>query len=138
MNILKVLTEKRIKGNAGENAVCKYLRKRHYKILERNFVAHGHEIDIIARFKNTICFVEVKSRSIDAKNQYDTRPRDAVDLEKKRSIITAAKAYTVTCDKKYRFRLDVAEVFLGDKNTILNVNYMENAFTLDDLRKNRF
>ncbi len=48
MNILKIFTEKRIIGNIGEDAVVKYLKKNHYKILERNYVMGDHEIDIIA------------------------------------------------------------------------------------------
>ena len=87
MNILKVITEKRIKGNIGEVGVAKFLKKNGYKILERNYVADGHEIDIIARNKEHICFVEVKTRSDDAKNTYGVRPADAVDYNKRKSII---------------------------------------------------
>ena len=130
MHILKILTDKRKKGNIAESAVCRYLKKRHYKILHRNYVAEGHEIDIIAENKEHICFVEVKSRSERSKNPYCMRPADAVDRAKKNSIITAARAFTAAnfgC-KKYRF--DVAEVFLGENSKILEINYLESAFTL--------
>ena len=53
----------RIKGDIGENIACKYLIKNHYKILERNFKNSIGEIDIIARHKKEIVFVEVKSRT---------------------------------------------------------------------------
>ena len=131
MNILKVITDKRKKGDIAESAVCKYLKKRRYKILYRNYVAEGHEIDIIAENKEYICFVEVKSRSEGSKNPYDMRPADAVDRLKRKSIITVARAFCAAnyANKKYRF--DVAEVFLGQKSEILTINYLESAFTLD-------
>ena len=53
MQILKIRTEKRITGNIGEDAACKYLRKNKYKILKRNYVSNGHEIDIIAENNST-------------------------------------------------------------------------------------
>ena len=57
MNILKVLTEKRIKGNIGEAGVCKLLKKRKYKILERNYTAGKLELDIIAKKRKEIVFI---------------------------------------------------------------------------------
>lgn len=52
-------------GNIGEAAVCKYLIKKGYKIIERNFSYRGGEIDIIAQDKSTIVFIEVKARKRD-------------------------------------------------------------------------
>jgi len=49
------------KGRYGEYLACKYLKKRHYKILKRNWTCRWGEIDIIALdpLKNLV-FVEVK------------------------------------------------------------------------------
>jgi putative endonuclease len=49
-------------GNSGEDLACQFLRKQGYKILERNFRIRGGEIDIIAKDKETLVFVEVKLR----------------------------------------------------------------------------
>ncbi len=139
MNILKVLTDKRIKGNTGEYAVAKLLKKRKYRIIERNYVACGHEIDIIAKNKEYICFVEVKTRSYDAKNTYGTRPADAVNKEKRRAIISAAKIYaSIHANDGYKFRFDVAEVYLDTHKKIREINYLENAFTADRERRIKF
>ena len=132
MNILKVLTDQRIKGDIAESAVCKYLKKRRYKILCRNYVSSGHEIDIIAENKEYISFVEVKSRSEGSKNPYGMRPADAVDYQKRKSIITAARVFCAANYGKKKYRFDVAEVFLGKKSEILTINYLENAFKLDE------
>lgn len=134
MNILKVLTEKRIKGNIAEDAICKYLKRKRYKILYRNYVANGHEIDIIAEDNEHICFVEVKSRSENALNPYDTLPRDAVDKNKQKSIISAAKVFASSIGERKKFRFDVAEVYLNKNNKADRIEYLENAFVIQSYR----
>ena len=49
-------------GKFGEDIATKYLQKKGYKIIERNFSCKQGEIDIIAKKHNTIIFVEVKAR----------------------------------------------------------------------------
>ena len=54
-------------GNAGEDLACRYLEKNGYEILERNkHYSRFCEIDIIAKHKNTVVFVEVKTRRTNA------------------------------------------------------------------------
>ena len=48
MNILKVLTPRRSLGNLGENYAARLLKKKGYRILERNYIGKWGEIDIIA------------------------------------------------------------------------------------------
>ncbi|MBI4707067.1 MAG: YraN family protein [Candidatus Omnitrophica bacterium] len=50
-------------GKSGEELAVELLKKNGFKILERNFRTKFGEIDIIALEKDTLCFVEVKSRS---------------------------------------------------------------------------
>ena len=62
-------------GDAGEELACRYLEKNGYKILERNkYYSRFCELDIVAQEKNTIVFVEVKTRRT---NDYGT-PMEAV------------------------------------------------------------
>ena len=139
MNILKILTEKRLKGNIGEAAVCKCLKKRGYKILERNYVANGHEIDIIAKDREHICFVEVKTRSDGAKNTYGSRPCDSVDADKRSAIISAASVYAAMHrGDGLKFRFDIAEVYINENKSIRDINYLESAFAADSDRKTKF
>lgn len=49
-------------GNKAEDLACDFLKKHGYKILERNFLIRGGEIDIIAREKDILVFIEVKAR----------------------------------------------------------------------------
>ena len=49
-------------GGRSETAAADYLFERGYRILARNFVVRGGEIDIVAASGDTIAFVEVKAR----------------------------------------------------------------------------
>lgn len=49
-------------GPAGENLAVKYLKSNQFKILDKNYRCSLGELDIVAREKETIVFVEVKTR----------------------------------------------------------------------------
>ncbi len=138
MNILKILTPKRLLGNFGERAACKYLKQHGYKILERNYVALGHEIDIIAKNKELTAFVEVKTRSSEAHYTAGTRPASAVTPEKQRDIIKTAKAYMAQSRPEGRVRLDVIEVITegsGKKTKVKEIKHLIGAFTADAIKR---
>ncbi|MFH1096345.1 MAG: YraN family protein [Candidatus Desantisbacteria bacterium] len=57
------MTLERIKlGQYGEDTAAKYLLKQGVKILEKNYRCGYGEIDIIAKDRDTLVFVEVKTR----------------------------------------------------------------------------
>lgn len=80
---------KRASGAAGENAACESLMRDGMTILERNFRRPTGEIDIIAKDRRTIVFVEVKKRS----SLRFGRPAEAVDKAKKMHILRTAMLY---------------------------------------------
>lgn len=138
MHILKIRTEKRITGNIGEDAACRYLRKNKYKILARNYISDGHEIDIIAVNREFICFVEVKTRTVGHEDGRELRPASSVNEEKQKAIITAARGFAATLDGSKQLRFDVAEVFLTENKKVERISYLESAFTLDTAKKRRY
>ena len=52
-------------GRRGEEAAAEFLTQQGYQILDRNFRTPTGEIDIIAQEKDTLCFVEVRTRTAD-------------------------------------------------------------------------
>ena len=50
-------------GKKGETVAVRYLKKQGYRIIEQNYRSKAGEIDIIAREKQSLVFVEVKTRS---------------------------------------------------------------------------
>ena len=55
-------TYKKELGDKGEQLAEKYLRKQKYKILDRNFRTRFGEIDLVARDRGQLVFVEVKTK----------------------------------------------------------------------------
>lgn len=58
---MRLFTRKREIGDLGEDIAVKFLKRKGYKIVERNYLRKWGEIDIIARKSNKWYFVEVKS-----------------------------------------------------------------------------
>ena len=135
MKILEVLTKSRKTGNLGEKAAAKYLRRHGYKIMKRNFVADGGEIDIIAENKTTVAFVEVKTRTLGKENPSEPRPASAVTPEKQRKIISAARFYLGGFQSK-RLRLDIVEVYLNADKSVSKIVHIENAFNFNTAFEN--
>ncbi len=112
-------------GAAGEAAAALFLEAKGYRILARGYKKHGGEIDLIAADRQTVVFIEVKSRSGTAFG----RPAEAVTLWKQKRILRTAAFYlqqTKQWDKVCRF--DVLEVFLTEGQE-LEVHQIINAFT---------
>ena len=55
--------EKKELGKRGEELALRFLKRSGYKIIERNYVCKMGEMDIIAQEKDTLVFVEVKTRT---------------------------------------------------------------------------
>jgi putative endonuclease len=105
------------------------LRRTGYKILYRNFRGHsGGEIDVVCRDKDTLVFVEVKTR---ASEDYG-RPFAAVDRDKRKRISRGGLAWLRMLDNPdILFRFDVVEVMIsGDAKPRLEL--IENAFQLSE------
>ena len=118
-------------GRLGEKAAAKFLKKSKYRILSQNAHFSHNEIDIIAKNKEYIVFVEVKTRSTDESFSMGFgSPASAVTKSKQQRTIEAARAYLRTIKhKELQPRFDVIEVFLSkDTKSILKINHITNAF----------
>ena len=114
-------------GKTGENLAADYLKKKGYKILERNHRNPMGEIDIIARDRRTLVFVEVKSR----RTRGFGHPKYAVTFAKQRKISQAALYYLKTTGRQnHRARFDVVTVRAGGGNESPRIEIVKNAFEL--------
>ena len=118
-------------GRLGEKLAVKYLRKNRYRVLETNLHVSHNEIDIIAKNKEFLVFVEVKTRSTDETlfSEFGT-PATAVDHGKQQRLISAARGYSAKGDfPALQPRFDVIEVYLNkDNDKVLKINHIINAF----------
>ena len=135
MKILELLTKRRLLGNFGERAARRYLKKRGYEILKTNFVGSGYEIDLIAKKKNVLAFIEVKTRTIGNESPKEPRPASSVTPDKQRKIIEAAWEYlSLNSTKDLRKRFDIIEVLVSEKNgrkKAAAIKHLEGAFNMN-------
>lgn len=105
------------------------MRRNGYKILYRNFRGRsGGEIDIVGRDRDTLVFVEVKTRT----REDFGRPFDAVDRNKKKRISRGGLAWLhLLDDPDILFRFDVVEVIIA-KGAEPRFELLRNAFALSE------
>lgn len=113
-------TAKRKTGDYGEDLASSFLKKKKYKIVERNYNARGGEIDIIAWRKinkiKTLCFVEVKTRKYN-----DGSAERATGYSKLNHLFTAARKYCIFNNIEIDstpIQFEQVSVFTEDKSCI--------------------
>ena len=134
MRILEILTEKRKTGNIGELAAAKFLKKKGYRIVKRNYADSGNEIDIIAEDRDTLAFVEVKTRTLGHESPNEPRPASSVDTPKQRGIIQAARFYTAYNPVSKKKRFDIIEVYVNSNNakySLAEIKHLKNTFNVN-------
>lgn len=114
-------------GVLAEDRAEKFLRAGGYKIIQRNYKTKLGEVDIIAKDKDTFCFIEVKSRSSDRFGL----GMEAVSALKQKQIAKAALSFlkeNKLLDNRARF--DVLSLdYSGSEEKI---THLKNAFELDE------
>ena len=115
--------DKRSLGQFGEEQAARYLRRRFYTILERNFRCRFGEIDLIARRAGVLVFVEVKLRRDDQHGE----AREFVTAQQR--VMAAAQFWLSQHETELQPRFDVIEVYAprGEDGPV-KVNHIENAF----------
>lgn len=116
------MTSNREKGLKGELIAKSYLESKGYKILAMNYKKKYGEVDIIALDKETLVFIEVKTRTSTSYGY----AYEAVNKRKQDRIIKASYLFIKEnnyCNHQLRF--DIIEVYMTEK---IKVNHIENAF----------
>ncbi len=80
---------KQEKGNTGEKLACSALKKKGYRIIEQNYRCRYGEIDIIARHKDFLVFIEVRSKT----GASFGSPEESITSRKKQRLVSTALDY---------------------------------------------
>jgi putative endonuclease len=110
----------KILGSAGEKQVEKYLQKKGYKILKRNYRTPFGEADLMALDGEDVVFIEVKTRTDDA---FFSTPAEAVTKQKQRRYRNIARYYLGRTGADVAVRFDVIEVIGQSFNHIVGAFY---------------
>ncbi|MDO5556061.1 MAG: YraN family protein [Clostridia bacterium] len=109
-------------GKLGEDIATNYIIKKGYKILYRNFECKQGEIDIIAKDKNEIVFIEVKTRT----DMSYGEASEAITIFKLKHLLNSIKYFIYKNNLENEFiRIDVIEVYI--KNEDIKINHIKKA-----------
>jgi len=115
-------------GKLGEEIARKYLENKGYRILEQNYKTKYAEIDLIAKKKNELVFVEVRTKT----NEDFGSPEESLNNKKLRKIFMNAQAYVARTKWQGPYRIDAVCVVLDPvvldsvKYEIARINHYEN------------
>ncbi|MBI1884164.1 MAG: YraN family protein [Chlamydiae bacterium] len=111
-------------GKEGETLAENYLKKKGYRILEKNYRSPVGEIDLVILHRGTIVFVEVKT------NRHEDGfglPQERVHARKQKQIVKAALSFIKEKGiSKMDFRFDVIAIQWINQHP--KIEHIENAF----------
>ncbi len=109
-------------GKEGEDIAVEYFRKNGFRIIEKNYRTVFGEIDIIAKDKDIIVFIEVKTRA-DKTFGY---PFEAVNQKKREKIRKVALSFMKKYKKEFPARFDVLSIYT--ENGKEQIEHIKDAF----------
>jgi putative endonuclease len=110
-------------GAWGENLALRYLLRRGYNLVERNYRKRRGEIDLIVHNEETLVFVEVKLRRSTGFGD----PLEAVTARKQATIRSLAEQYLAENQPDFEtVRFDVVGILATQIET--RIDHVENAF----------
>lgn len=116
-------------ARAGESAAVNYLAAKGFSILHQNIRFPEGELDIVAHHKNTLVFIEVKTRRTEQFGQ----PYQFVSENKQRRQVALASRFLSLCRLgKTPIRFDVVSVLMPPNQPPI-IEHIENAFLAKDL-----
>jgi len=128
---------KRQFGDVGEEKAAEFLKKKDYRILDRNYRLKGGEIDIVAakisgflKLKvEAVVFVEVKTIKDDGSLNLAALAAQNVHYFKQQRLIRAAKTYLAQkkISPEIPWRIDIVLVVLNSQNNLVKIEHLENA-----------
>jgi putative endonuclease len=118
--------EKKELGKRGEEVALRFLKKKGYRIIEKNYACKMGEMDIIAKEKDTLVFIDEKTRT----SALFGPPQLAVNFSKQRQLSKVALNYLKENRlEEAKARFDVVAILLGQKEE--GIELIRNAFDLN-------
>ena len=114
-------------GQTGESEAVNHLKSKGYSIVCQNYDLPMGEIDIVAKKRKRLYFVEVKTS---LESRFDSfSPEQRVDTRKRRRLQGLAELYLiregVSLDTEWQ--IDVIAVTLDTEGKLKHIEHIENA-----------
>lgn len=107
-------------GTWGEEQACFYLLRNGYRLVDKNLKIGHLEVDLIMEDAGELVFVEVKTRS----REWLHTAFEAVDAEKKRHVLNAARSYKAMNYVDAPFRFDIITI-VGSRESYELTHYVD-------------
>jgi len=116
--------KRRDTGILGEKLAKDFLKKRGYHILETNYRCPEGEIDIVAKHKDSLAFIEVRTKA----SQEFGSPEESITPVKRERMRATAAHYLQTHDNlPLLWRIDMVAVELDQNGKLSRIELIENA-----------
>ena len=116
--------KRRETGALGERIAGEFLGKNGYDILEKNYRCPDGEIDIIARQKDTLVFIEVRTK----RSRLFGSPEESITRVKKERLTALAEYYGQNHDNlPPNWRIDVVAIQMDNSGKVSRIELIENA-----------
>ena len=109
-------------GHLGETIAKRYLQNKGYRIVEENYQTKYAEIDLIARDKGILVFVEVRTR----RDEWFGSPEESIKRDKIKKLTRNAEAYVARKRYSKVYRIDVVCIVLDEDGGIERINHCQN------------
>jgi len=109
-------------GRRGEEIAKEHLEKKGYKIIEQNYRTRYGEIDLVAKKKNELVLVEVRTRVGDSFGA----PEETINLKKLHKLRGNALAYAKSYRWSGHIRVDAVGIVLRKDHSVERLNHYEN------------
>ncbi len=120
-------------GELGEGIAAKFLMKRGFTIVTKNYRKKWGEIDVIAQINKKIHFVEVKTVSCEnidliSRETDEYRPEENVHPKKLQRLGRTIQSYLLErCPEDQDWQFDVIAVFFEEKKRRAKVRLIEDV-----------
>lgn len=112
-------------GRLGEDLACRFLEKKGFLVLERNYRKPWGEIDIIASKGGVLTFIEVKAVSYEGREGY--RPEENVYKGKLKRLSRIVETYLSHRAYEKEWRFAVVAIDIEAKTKTARIRFLDDA-----------
>jgi len=112
-------------GRLGEEKACLFLKKKGYRIIQRNWRSRFGEIDIVAAKAGVYIFVEVKS----GRESQGFRPETHFDQRKSSKLLRISEFYLLKNHGRLDWprQIDLVSIVFNERDEVESISHFENV-----------
>lgn len=114
----------------GEDIACRFLERKGFKVIDRNYLKKWGEIDVIAEKAGTFRFIEVKSVSREIGGEFSREnsgynPEELVHPAKLKKLARTVEMYMNERGGERDYQIDVVTVFMDHERRVARCRLYE-------------